>query len=95
MSTTRPPPTHAWWKEATGYQIYPASFRDTNGDGIGDLNGITFSLDYLKTLGVDFIWISPVYDSPGHDVGYDIRDYEAIWSQFGTMADSETGFSLL
>jgi glycosidase len=76
-----------WWKEATGCQLYPASIKDTNGDGIGDLNGITESLDYLKNLGVDFLWISPVYDSPGHDVGYYVGDYEKIWSRYGTMDD--------
>jgi glycosidase len=80
---------HKWWKEATGYQVYPASFKDTNGDGIGDLRGITESLDYLQDLGVDFLWLSPVYDSPGHDVGYDVRDYEKIWSRYGTMEDMD------
>ncbi|KAL9122564.1 MAG: hypothetical protein Q9187_000878 [Circinaria calcarea] len=85
-----PPDSDKWWKEATGYQIWPASFRDSSGDGTGDINGITLSLDYLKTLGIDFIWISPVYDSPGHDMGYDIRDYEQIWARVGNMADMDT-----
>lgn len=67
-----------WWKEAVVYQIYPRSFMDSNGDGIGDLNGITSRLDYLKDLGVDVIWLSPVYQSPNDDNGYDISDYQAI-----------------
>ena len=66
-----------WWKEAVVYQIYPRSFMDSNGDGIGDLNGITSRLDYLKDLGVDVIWLSPVYQSPNDDNGYDISDYRA------------------
>ena len=77
----------AWWKEAVVYQIYPRSFADSNGDGIGDLNGITEHLDYLKALGVDVIWVSPVYASPNDDNGYDISDYRAIMPEFGTMAD--------
>ncbi len=77
----------AWWKEAVVYQIYPRSFADSNGDGIGDLNGITAHLDYLKNLGVDVIWCSPIYASPNHDNGYDISDYRAIMKEFGTMAD--------
>ena len=77
----------AWWKEAVVYQIYPRSFADSNGDGIGDLNGITAHLDYLKNLGVDVIWVSPIYASPNHDNGYDISDYRAIMKEFGTMAD--------
>ena len=77
----------AWWKEAVVYQIYPRSFADSNGDGIGDLNGITAHLDYLKNLGVDAIWISPIYASPNHDNGYDISDYRAIMKEFGTMGD--------
>ena len=66
----------AWWKEAVFYQIYPRSFKDSNGDGIGDLNGIIEKLDYIKDLGIDAIWLSPVYDSPNDDNGYDIRDYK-------------------
>lgn len=76
-----------WWKEATVYQIYPRSFQDSNGDGIGDLNGISMRLDYLKKLGVDVIWLSPVYESPDCDNGYDISDYRAIMKKFGTMTD--------
>lgn len=77
----------AWWKEAIVYQVYPRSFCDSNGDGIGDLNGITSKLDYLKELGIDVIWLSPVYKSPNDDNGYDISDYEAIMTEFGTMDD--------
>jgi alpha-glucosidase len=76
-----------WWKNAVIYEIYPRSFQDTNGDGIGDLNGITQRLDYLKELGVDAIWLTPVYPSPQVDFGYDISDYRAIDPQYGTMAD--------
>ena len=78
---------HAWWKEAVIYQIYPRSFADSNGDGIGDLNGITNHLPYLAKLGIDVIWLSPVYASPNDDNGYDISDYQAIMDEFGTMAD--------
>ena len=77
----------AWWKEAVVYQIYPRSFMDSNGDGIGDLQGIISRLDYLKTLGVDVIWMSPIYQSPNDDNGYDISDYQAIMEEFGTMED--------
>ena len=77
----------AWWKSSVIYQIYPRSFADSNGDGIGDLNGITEHLDYLKELGVDVIWLSPVYQSPNDDNGYDISDYQAIMTEFGTMED--------
>ena len=76
-----------WWKEAVIYQIYPRSFKDSNGDGIGDLNGITSKLDYLQHLGVNVIWLSPHYDSPNADNGYDIRDYRKIMTEFGTMPD--------
>lgn len=82
-----------WWKEAVVYQIYPRSFQDTTGNGIGDLNGITSRLDYLKELGVNVIWLSPVYSSPNHDNGYDISDYRNIMSEFGTMTDWETMLS--
>lgn len=78
-----------WWKESVVYQIYPRSFMDSNGDGIGDLKGITSKLDYLKELGVDVIWLSPVYKSPNDDNGYDISDYQDIMDEFGTMADWE------
>ena len=77
----------AWWKEEVVYQIYPRSFMDSNGDGIGDLNGITEKLEYLKELGIDVIWLSPVYQSPNDDNGYDISDYQAIMEEFGTMED--------
>ena len=76
-----------WWKEAVVYQIYPRSFMDSDGDGIGDLNGILSKLDYLKELGVDVVWLSPVYQSPNDDNGYDISDYQAIMQEFGTMED--------
>jgi oligo-1,6-glucosidase len=76
-----------WWKEAVVYQIYPRSFKDSNGDGIGDLRGIIEKLDYLKELGVDVVWLSPVYKSPNDDNGYDISDYQAIMDEFGTLAD--------
>ena len=76
-----------WWKNAVIYEIYPRSFQDSNGDGIGDLNGITERLDYLKELGVDAIWLSPIYPSPQVDFGYDISDYENIDPQYGTLAD--------
>ena len=76
-----------WWKESVVYQIYPRSFCDSNGDGIGDIKGITSKLDYLKGLGIDVIWLSPVYQSPNDDNGYDISDYQAIMKEFGTMED--------
>ncbi|AST94437.1 glucohydrolase [Sutcliffiella cohnii] len=78
-----------WWKESVVYQIYPRSFMDSNGDGIGDLKGMTSKLDYLHELGVDVIWLSPVYESPNDDNGYDISDYQAIMDEFGTMKDWE------
>lgn len=78
-----------WWKESVVYQIYPRSFMDSNGDGIGDLRGIISKLDYLKELGVDVVWLSPVYQSPNDDNGYDISDYQAIMDDFGTMEDWE------
>jgi len=77
----------SWWKHAVIYEIYPRSFQDSNGDGIGDINGITSRLDYLKDLGVDAIWITPMYPSPGVDYGYDISDYTAIDPEYGTMED--------
>ncbi|MBD8069607.1 glycoside hydrolase family 13 protein [Bacillus sp. PS06] len=76
-----------WWKEAVAYQIYPRSFMDSNGDGIGDIQGIISKLDYIKDLGIDVIWICPVYSSPNDDNGYDISDYQDIMAEFGTMAD--------
>lgn len=76
-----------WWKEAVVYQLYPRSFKDTNGDGIGDLKGIIEKLDYIKSLGINVVWMNPVYESPNDDMGYDIADYRAIMQQFGTMED--------
>lgn len=76
-----------WWKEAVFYQVYPRSFVDSNGDGVGDIPGIIDRLDYLKNLGIDAVWLSPVYDSPNDDNGYDIRDYYKIMQEFGTMED--------
>ncbi|MGM0837853.1 MAG: glycoside hydrolase family 13 protein [Bacillota bacterium] len=81
--------TRQWWKEAVVYQIYPRSFNDSNGDGVGDIRGIIEKLDYLKELGVDVVWLSPVYQSPNDDNGYDISDYRKIMDEFGTMADWE------
>jgi alpha-glucosidase len=78
---------HLWWKTAIIYQVYPRSFKDSNNDGVGDLKGITEKLDYLKWLGVDTIWISPIYPSPMKDFGYDISDYESIHPLFGNMED--------
>lgn len=79
-----------WWQEAVMYQIYPRSFQDSNGDGIGDIKGIISRLDYLEKLGITGIWLSPVYKSPNDDNGYDISDYEVIMAEFGTMSDMET-----
>jgi len=78
-----------WWQTSVVYQIYPRSFQDSNGDGVGDLRGIINRLDYLQKLGIDVIWLSPVYKSPNDDNGYDISDYEAIMDEFGTMADMD------
>ena len=76
-----------WWKEAVAYQVYPRSFNDSNNDGIGDLPGMVEKLDYLKDLGIDVIWLSPMYKSPNDDNGYDISDYQDIMEEFGTMED--------
>ena len=76
-----------WWHDKVAYQIYPKSFMDSNGDGIGDLRGIISKLDYLKELGIDILWLSPIYRSPLVDQGYDISDYYAIGEQFGTMEE--------
>lgn len=76
-----------WWKEATVYQIYPRSFKDTDGDGVGDLRGIISKLDYIKSLGIDAVWLNPIYESPNDDNGYDISNYRAIMKDFGTMKD--------
>ncbi len=78
-----------WWQEKTAYQIYPKSFYDSNGDGIGDIQGIISKLDYLQDLGVDIIWLSPIYSSPLADQGYDISDYYNIDPRFGTMEDMD------
>src|SRR5690606_11915822 len=76
-----------WWNEAVGYQIYPRSFQDSNGDGIGDIRGVIDRLDYLQELGIDFVWLCPMYKSPLDDNGYDISDYQDMLDDFGTMAD--------
>src|SRR2546423_174611 len=80
-------PDKKWWKEAIVYQLYPRSFMDSNGDGIGDLQGIISKLDYLQSLGIDVLWINPIYKSPNDDNGYDISDYCDIMEEFGTMKD--------
>ena len=76
-----------WWKEATVYQIYPRSFKDSNGDGVGDIKGIVSKLDYVKSLGIDAVWNNPIYTSPNDDNGYDISNYREIMKDFGTMED--------
>ncbi|WP_083378547.1 alpha-glucosidase [Enterococcus timonensis] len=81
------PIEQTWWKEAIFYQIYPRSFKDSNGDGVGDLRGIIEKLDYLQELGITALWLSPIYQSPNDDNGYDISDYQAILAEFGTMTD--------
>jgi oligo-1,6-glucosidase len=83
------PTERKWWKEAVVYQIYPRSFKDSDDDGVGDLPGIISKLDYIKSLGVDVVWLNPVYQSPNYDNGYDISDYRSIMPEFGTMADFE------
>ncbi|OBA20990.1 glycoside hydrolase [Metschnikowia bicuspidata var. bicuspidata NRRL YB-4993] len=79
-----------WWKDASVYQIWPASYKDSNGDGFGDIPGIISTLDYVKNLGVDVIWLSPMYDSPQDDMGYDISDYESVYPKYGTLEDMDT-----
>jgi oligo-1,6-glucosidase len=79
-----------WWKEGVVYQLYPRSFKDTDGDGVGDLKGIIEKLDYLKSLGIDIVWLNPIYESPNDDNGYDISDYRDIMAEFGTMADFDS-----
>src|SRR6059058_237826 len=79
-----------WWKEAVVYQIYPRSFKDADGDGVGDLKGIISKLDYIKSLGIDVVWLNPIYGSPNDDNGYDISDYRNIMKDFGTMANFDT-----
>ncbi|MGZ0016193.1 glycoside hydrolase family 13 protein [Yeosuana sp. AK3] len=83
-------PNKTWWKEAIVYQIYPRSFKDSNGDGVGDLKGIIEELDYIKSLGVTMVWLNPFFQSPNVDNGYDVSDYKAILSEFGTMEDFDT-----
>jgi glycosidase len=78
-----------WWQDGVVYQIYPASFKDSNGDGIGDLQGIISELDYIKSIGVDIVWICPMYDSPQVDMGYDVSDYENVYPPYGTVRDME------
>jgi Glycosidases len=85
--TTDPIPNAAWWKEAIVYQIYPRSFKDSDGDGVGDLKGIIEKLDYIKSLGVTAVWLNPIYSSPNADNGYDVSDYRGIMDEFGTMED--------
>lgn len=80
-------PNRKFWKEGVVYQIYPRSFKDSDGDGIGDLKGIISKLDYIKSLGVDIVWLNPIFASPNDDMGYDISDYQAIMTEFGTMVD--------
>ena len=87
VKAQEPDNTKKWWKEAIVYQIYPRSFKDTDGDGVGDLRGIISKLVYIKSLGIDVIWLNPIYGSPNDDNGYDISDYEAIMKEFGTMKD--------
>ena len=82
-----PHQAQTWWKEAVVYQVYPRSYKDSNGDGVGDLRGLISKLDYIKSLGVNVIWLNPIYGSPNDDNGYDISDYRAIMKDFGTMAD--------
>ncbi|KAJ9643411.1 hypothetical protein H2199_004090 [Coniosporium tulheliwenetii] len=89
MGSIHAPVHRAWWKEASVYQIYPASFKDSNGDGLGDIPGIISKLDYIKALGVDMVWVCPIYKSPQVDMGYDISDYEDIHAPYGTVADVE------
>ena len=83
-------PGRVWWKEAIIYQLYPRSFKDSDGDGVGDLKGIISKMDYLKSLGIDAVWLNPIYQSPNFDNGYDISDYYSISKQFGTMADFDS-----
>src|SRR5699024_11296016 len=79
----------AWWRSAVFYQVYPRSFADDDGDGVGDLRGIISRLDHLADLGVDCLWLSPIFDSPNEDMGYDVRDYRAVQSEMGTLEDLE------
>src|SRR5258708_6193569 len=85
----------AWWKESSVYQIYPASFKDSNGDGIGDLRGVISQVDYIQNLGVDIVWLSPIFKSPQVDMGYDISDYYDIDRQYGSVGDVDELVSAL
>ena len=87
MTLEVPKISRAWWKEASVYQVYPASFQDSNGDGIGDIPGIISRLDHIQALGVNILWISPITKSPQVDMGYDVSDYRDIHPPYGTMAD--------
>lgn len=87
QTTAKQSRMRAWWKESTVYQIYPASFKDSSGDGIGDLKGIISKLDYIQGLGVDIVWLNPIFSSPQVDMGYDISDYYDIHPPYGTMED--------
>jgi alpha-glucosidase len=82
--------THFWWQTGVLYQVYPRSFLDSNGDGVGDIPGITSKLDYLRWLGVDAVWLSPIYPSPMEDFGYDISNYTDIHPLFGALKDLDT-----
>ena len=90
MGDATQPSNPAWWKEQVAYQIWPASYKDSNGDGIGDIPGAISTLDYLKDLGIDIVWMSPMYKSPQKDYGYDISDYEDVHPPFGTLEDMKT-----
>src|SRR3954454_8315485 len=79
--------TTQWWKDAVFYQVYPASFKDSNGDGWGDIPGLISKIDYLCQLGVDVVWLSPMFESPQKDMGYDISDYQAVYARYGTVQD--------
>lgn len=90
QQSAAPDSTRKWWKEAVVYQIYPRSFKDSNGDGIGDIKGIISKLDYIKSLGVDVVWLNPIFSSPNADNGYDISNYRGIMTEFGTMEDFDS-----
>ncbi|MBS1543335.1 MAG: alpha-glucosidase, partial [Bacteroidetes bacterium] len=83
-------PEKAWWKEAIVYQLYPRSFKDSDGDGVGDLKGVISELDYIQSLGVTAVWFNPIFTSPNDDNGYDVSDYRGIMKEFGTMADFDS-----
>lgn len=82
-------PDKVWWKDGVVYQIYPASFKDSNGDGLGDIPGIISKMDHLQDLGVDIVWVSPMFESPQVDMGYDISNYEEVHRPYGTVQDME------